>query len=155
MTDQQDHGDPLARALRREAEATRPAFSPLLHARTMSHIRTARRQTWAARRGPFWARSAVAAAVLCAVGLGTWWYVQPKPVTSPPQPVSLVPDSVLPDLHLVFDHVTAPARQELAAAQFGNFDRDAVRLGRYLLESVDVTPGLPARPGPATRRSGT
>lgn len=155
--------DPLAKALTREAEATRPAFSPLVHERTMQAIRDGRRtaQRPAAYELPrrrHWPLTAVAAVLICAVGVGAWWHWQSgQPVAKQgagpvPHQVAVLPE--VPDFSQMLDHVTQPAREQVASVRLSGLDHDAARVAQYLIDSVDVMPGVRAR-GATTQRSGT
>lgn len=116
----------LAEALRREAEATAPPFSPELHRRIVAGLgRTGRPRHWL-----WW--SGLAAAVVLAAGGGLWHlagHEEPRPV--------------LPTVaHLPEQMATAVGRvleEPPAAGDLGYLDDDVTRLGRFVLRHVSVS----------------
>ena len=149
-----DQEQRLARRLEREARATRPAFSGVLHARIRRAIEqegAARPRRSAASRVPrrrlF---AAVAAAVVLGVALLAWWRSRPEPRWPPPvahptapqapsewpgAALAKVPEEV-PEAVADPDTITGPTGQ--IAQHFGLLADEAVSEGQWAYLDHDL-----------------
>jgi hypothetical protein len=139
----------LGQRLRDEGHALMPPFSPLLHERTMAHLR--------AHAGPAldlagpprpvalrWAVRAAAAAAIAAVA---WIALKPhaaSPVDPRPGPIVQVP-SITPDavVHQVSRTVGLPTAAAWEEAKYGYLDKDVRRLALFVADQI---PRLPTPP---------
>lgn len=99
MSDSRTNKNGLAERLRREAEQSRPDFSPELHARLCQAI-AAERPAAVARRPRPW-RAVMAAAVVAASAAAALWLVREKPADSIDRPTEVAqvvpPAPTVPD----------------------------------------------------------
>lgn len=127
----------LAEALRREAEAASPPFSPDLHRRIVAGLG----QVGRPRR---WQRSALlAAGVLIAIGVGLWL------VASPDERVPIASAPAVPSIAHLPEHMVTAVEQAFegspAVGDMASLDQDVVRLGRFVLRHVAIAvPGRSA-----------
>lgn len=138
----------LAAALKAQAEASSPTYSPLLHERIMQGVRSSapmpelrqqHRPRWVWWLGPLAAAAAL-------IALAVWLWPQPKP----PQIVTTTPAS-LPSFDPLVQKAAVMRDQiesELTQAQLAYLDHDVTKLARFLITQMNVLPTLhPAPPG--------
>jgi hypothetical protein len=138
----------LKSAMREEAMAGVPAFSPLLHERIMSGLRAAERTEVARAGNRGWLRYAAALVVMTIGGAAVVWSVYgPRRVT--PAVVQMPsPQDIAEPVDRILTSAAAPAVQTMDEARFGYLDHDAKNFVTFLASQFPGTP----QPG-SSRRS--
>jgi polyhydroxyalkanoate synthesis regulator phasin len=145
-----DEEKKLAERLKREAQAARPEFSEVLHARICEALKqceppvSQRPVTWWLRSG--WLPVAIAAALLVGVSLVAWWLGRPAgpgaelpemvvaPVESP-DPVA-DPTMITGPTARTAEHVGTLVDSTVSAGQWAYLDHDARVAFRLLMDQV-------------------
>ena len=154
-----DYEQRLANRLRREAQATRPAFSEALHARVCAALErpraAPRRRPVASRLPNAWLSAAIA--VLLAVGawLGVAW-LRNSPSTGPGPDESVIalhegqdatvdPDVITEPTGQVAEHLGLLVDETVTAGQWAYLDHDAALAVRLLIDQLpfDAESGEP------------
>ena len=137
--DPQFDNDHVAAALRAEADALTPAFSPELHNRVMARLETQKPEAATLAAGdrfrPQWRWPAVGVAAAIALAAGVWAVkMSTKSPVQSPEIVKVPPKEVpsLPPVKPLLD----VAQKKMDEGKYAYLDRDARRFAGFVLSQL-------------------